>query len=261
MQQLLPWILASLSLALLLAAGVAWALRGREAKQKPLPTQWTLTARPVFSAEERRVYRQLREALPHHIVLSKLPLVRFSQPTDPNEVRYWYEVLGAQHVSFAICSANGRVLAAIDLESERGTSRRSLQIKQQVLAACKVRYLRCTATRLPSVPELQLLVPQVGPSARGPHAAPAATGVTEARDHLASTLANRRRERTTLWADSGYLQDSFFGTDRSMEAGVVSGFGGLSSATGGVVVREMNLRPDELLGGTVEDPVRTPVRH
>jgi hypothetical protein len=257
MQQLLPWILASLSLALLLGAGVAWALRGREPKQRPLPTQWTLTARPVFTADERRVYRQLREALPHHIVLSKLPLVRFSQPTDPNEVRYWYEMLGSQHVSFAICSANGRVLAAIDLESERGSSRRSQQIKQSVLAACKVRYLRCTASRLPSVPELQLLVPQVGPSARGPHAAPGAPGVSEARDHLASTLANRRRERTTLWADSGYLQDSFFGTDRAMEAGVVSGFGALSTA--GVVVREMDMRPDELLGGVVRDTA--PVRH
>lgn len=257
MQQLLPWILASLSLALLLGAGVAWALRGRAPKQRPLPTQWTLTARPVFSADERRVYRQLREALPHHVVLSKLPLVRFSQPTDPNEVRYWYEMLGSQHVSFAICSANGRVLAAIDLESERGSSRRSQQIKQSVLAACKVRYLRCTASRLPSVPELQLLVPQVGPSARGPHAASGAAGVSEARDHLASTLAHRRRERTTLWADSGYLQDSFFGTDRAMEAGVVSGFGALSTA--GVVVREMDMRPDELLGGVVRDPV--PVRH
>jgi Protein of unknown function (DUF2726) len=262
MQQLLPWILASLSLALLLGAGIAWALRGRPAKHQPLPTQWTLTARPVFTSDERRVFRQLREALPHHIVLSKLPLVRFSQPTDPAEVRYWYEVLGALHVSFAVCSANGRVLAAIDLESDRGGSRRSLQIKQQVLAACKVRYLRCTPTRLPSVPELQLLVPQVGPSARGPHAASAAPAVSEARDQLANTLASKRRERTTLWADSGYMQDSFFGTDRSMEAGVVSGFGGLNG-NGGVLVREMNLQPEDL-AGVVQDAApapAAPVRH
>jgi hypothetical protein len=259
MQQLLPWILASLSLALLLGSGIAWALRGRAARQPPLPTQSTLAERPVFSAEERRVFRQLREALPHHIVLSKLPLARFSQPTDPAEVRYWHEVLGSQHVSFAICSANGRVLAAIDLESDRGTSRRSLQIKQSVLAACKVRYLRYTPGRLPSVPELQLLVPQVGPSARGPHLA-AAPAVSEARDQLASTLASKRRERTTLWADSGYMQDSFFGTDRSMEAGVVSGFGALQSQ-GGVLVREMNLRPDDIAGALEPEPAPRTLRH
>ena len=83
-----------------------------------------MTARPVFSTDERRVYRQLREALPHHIVLAKLPLVRFSQPTDQEQVRYWYALLGSIDVTFAVCSANGRVLAAIDLDNDRAGSRR-----------------------------------------------------------------------------------------------------------------------------------------
>ncbi|MBE0549299.1 MAG: DUF2726 domain-containing protein, partial [Rubrivivax sp.] len=160
MQNALPWILASLSLALLLAAGVLWLTRRQRPRSRPLPTEWTLTARPVFSSDERRVYRHLREALPHHIVLSKLPLVRFSQPTDPNEVRFWYTLLGSLNVTFAICSANGRVLAAIDLDNDRGDSRRATQIKQSVLAACRVRYVRCPVDHLPSMAELQLLVPQ-----------------------------------------------------------------------------------------------------
>ena len=86
MQQLLPWILASLSCALMLGAALLSLMHRRRAKPRPLPTEWTLTARPVFSSDERRIYRQLREALPHHIVLSKLPLVRFCQPTDPGSV-------------------------------------------------------------------------------------------------------------------------------------------------------------------------------
>lgn len=175
MQQTLPWVLASISLALLVAAAVLWLLQQRRPRSRPLPTEWTLTARPVFSSDERRVYRQLREALPHHIVLSKLPLVRFSQPTDPSEVRFWYQLLGSLNVTFAICSANGRVLAAIDLDNERGDSRRAMQIKQSVLAACRVRYLRCPVDHLPSVAELQLMVPQTGgAAARGPHPAPTA---------------------------------------------------------------------------------------
>ena len=254
MQQLFLWILASLSLALLLGAGVLTILGRRSKKPAPLPTEWTLTARPVFSSEERRVYRQLREALPHHIVLSKLPLVRFSQPTDPDEVRFWYDLLGSSHVSFAICSANGRVLAAIDLEAERGGSKRSLQIKQSVLAACKVRYLRCAVDQLPSVPELQLLVPQTGPVGRGPHAA---HGVGHVRDHLASTLASRRKERAPLWADSGYMQDSFFGIDGRGDGATVSGFGSLRS---GVSVREVPMTPQEA-SGTLAEPSATPVRH
>lgn len=231
MQQLLPIVLAASSVVLLLVAGVLWAFRGRARRQPaPLPSEWTLTARPVFTSEERQVYRQLREALPHHVVLSKLPLVRFTQPTDPRQVRYWYELLGASHVSFAICSASGRVLAAIDLDSERQPSMRSLQIKQSVLAACKVRYLRCTADRLPTMPELQLLVPQIGPAARGPQAAPA--GARSA-DPMADALAARRRERPLLWADSGFMQDSFFGSDRSID-GNGSGFGSLNSGFGGL---------------------------
>ena len=156
------------------------------------------------------MYRQLRDALPHHIVLSKLPLVRFCQPTDPNEVRFWYELLGSIHVTFAICSANGRVLAAIDLDTDRAASRRIQQIKQSVLGACRVRYLRCPIDHLPSIPELQLLVPHSVSPTRGPQPAPT---VAQARDNLSSTIASRRRERTTLWQDSGFFQDSFFGTE------------------------------------------------
>ncbi|HNJ82739.1 MAG TPA: hypothetical protein PKZ28_03835, partial [Piscinibacter sp.] len=69
MQQLLPWILAALSVALLVTALALSLLRRRRTAPPPLPTEWTLTPRPVFSSDERRVYRQLREALPHHIVL------------------------------------------------------------------------------------------------------------------------------------------------------------------------------------------------
>jgi hypothetical protein len=253
MQQPLLWIL--LALLLVLAGLGLRLLRQRRLKPTPLPTQWTLTPRPVFNTDERQVYRHLREALPQHILLSKLPLVRFCQPTDPEEVRYWYDLLGAHHVSFAICSANGRVLAAIDLESDRGSNRRALQIKQSVLSACKVSYVRCTADRLPSVPELQLLVPHIGPGAQGPQAAPA---VGDGRDSLPGPMAGRRNDQGLLWADSGSLQDSFFGVDgQPSEGGVLSSFGALQS---GLSMRELHLGTG-LSGGVVVDPTPSPLRH
>jgi hypothetical protein len=204
MQSTLPWILATFSAALLVGAAILWRSSRGRLPQPALPTEWAVSARPVFSPEERRVYRQLCEALPHHIVLAKMPLMRFCQPVDPQEVRYWYDLLGGSHVSFAICTPHGRVLAAIDLDNERSPSRRSSQIKQSVLAACRVRYLRCPAEHLPSIPELQLLVPQAAAAARGPQAATAAT--YGSRDSHGT--AHRRREFTTLWEDSAYMQDS-----------------------------------------------------
>jgi hypothetical protein len=213
METLLPWIVALASLVILAAVLIAWRMaRGQVPQPQPLPAEWALAPRPVFSTDERRVYRQLREALPHHIVLSKLPLVRFCQPSDPNEVRYWYDLLGAIHVTFAICSANGRVLAAIDLDTDRGNSRRVLQIKQSVLGACRVRYLRCPVDNLPSIAELQLLVPQGASASRGPQPAPSRSSARDEQSP-ASVTPMRRRERATLWQDSTFFQDSFFAPD------------------------------------------------
>jgi hypothetical protein len=249
----IPWIIAIASAALLAAGVTLWALRQRRAEPPELPQEWALTARPVFSSDERRVYRQLREALPHHIVLSKLPLVRFCQPTDPQQVRYWYELLGSTHVGFAVCSANGRVLAAIDIDTERGNSRRAMQIKQNVLAACRVRYLRCPVDHLPSVPELQLLVPQQMPAARAPHAAPSAAGAT-------GWGGSARRGGRALWQDSGFFQDSFFGAEgrQSLDGGAPSEVGGFMR---GVSVRETTPEDDPVAGVVVGNASKPTLRH
>jgi hypothetical protein len=263
MQPNLPWILLSAILVLAALGSLWWFQRPRRREPPPLPTDWALSPRPVFSTDERRVYRQLREALPHYIVLSKLPLVRFCQPIDPQEVRYWYELLGTIHVTFAICSANGRVLAAIDLDTDRHSSRRTIQIKQSVLGACRVRYLRCSPDELPSVHELQLLVPQTAAASRGPQAPPSGRAP---RDVAASTAAARRRERSALWQDSGFFQDSFFGIDSLRDAGPASGFGTLGGTLTGDSPQSRRgppAEPPEDVGGIVVESTRAqpPMRH
>ncbi len=268
---MLPWIIAIVTIVLLGLVLVAWALRRSPKKPVELPTEWALAPRPVFSTDERRVYRLLREALPHHIVLSKLPLVRFCQPTDPNEVRYWFDLLGSSHATFAVCSANGRVLAAIDLDTDRGNSRRVMQIKQSVLSACRVRYLRCPVDQLPSVAELQLLVPSASAPARGPQPSPAPpANLHQARDSLSNAVASRRAERTALWQDSTVFQDSFFAPDSrdafsSSEFAPLTGAKSLSARRGlDSRLGELDSRPDaltgvetdELNGGVVVDSLK-----
>lgn len=212
MQQALPWIVALVLGLGLAAVSALWWLRRATVATKPLPAEWAVSARPVFSADERRVYRLLKDALPHHVILSKLPLVRFCQPTEAREIRYWYELLGAIHVSFAICSPNGRVLATLDIDTERPSSGRSLQIKQSVLAACRIRYLRCPVDNLPSAAELQLLVPFSSANARGAQPAPAPTpGLAPLQRPLIHAQTPRRSSRTMgLWQDSALFNDSFF---------------------------------------------------
>lgn len=228
----LAWVAAAaaVSLWVVVLLVTIWVVR-RPAPVKPLPTEWGLTARPVFSTDERRVYKLLREALPHHVVLSKLPMVRFTQPSDPAEVRYWYDLLGPVHVTFAVCSANGRVLAAIDLDNDRGNSRRVLQIKQSVLGACRIRYLRCPIDNLPTASELQLLVPSSTAASRGPQPESSPRGLHEARDSLSGAVATRRAQRTALWQDSSSFQDSFFSPDSRQDSSGNSEFSGLASRT------------------------------
>jgi Protein of unknown function (DUF2726) len=212
------WILVSAAVLSLAVVISYWGLVGR--RQKPLPSDWALSPRPVFNTNERRAYRLLRDALPQHVVLSKLPLVRFCQPVDTNETRYWYDLLGASHVGFAICSANGRVLAAIDLELDRGTSRRMIQIKQSVLAACRIQYLRCPPDQLPSLDELHQLVPQqTGTAPLSPaQNLPVPDGFSQARESLVTAVASRRAQRTHLWQDASAFQDSFFAPDSRFDS-------------------------------------------
>lgn len=238
MSQTLAWILV------LVTAGsvglLAYVLLERRRKVEPaLPGEWLLTPRPVFNDHEKRVHRQLREALPQQVVLAKLPLIRFCQPSDPTQVRFWFELLGAIHVSFAVCNPNGRVLAAIDLEDARGGTRRALQIKQAVLAACHIRYVRYAAEQTPSVPELQLLVPAAAaqwpgvaastgaathaaasaPASAVPSAAVLRNGLKLKPTGFEADTAPQRLSRHARWPDSGYLKDSTFGRDS-----VISGF-------------------------------------
>jgi len=229
MQPTTIWIAVSVALALLLGL-LVFSVRRRRALKRRLPDDWALLPRAVFSVDERRFYRQICTALPGCVVLAKLPLVRLCQPMRPREVRYWYDLLGAIHVSFVVCTPMGRVLAVVDLEAERG-SRRTQQIKEAVLAACEVRYARFSPDRLPSIPELQELVPL-------PAAIPAPSPVTETRDRLASTVKSRRMSRGNSWQDS-------------VAAPLESGYDPTSSLGGG----------SNGFGAVVMDSNDPPVRH
>jgi hypothetical protein len=77
-----------------------------------------------------------------------------------------------------------------------------------------------------------------------------ATGLSAALDANVS-----RRERKTLWQDSGLVQDSFFGMDGRGE--VRSGFGALGPGRSG---RDRSPGPDDIGGVVIDTPV-SPLRH
>ena len=222
------WILALAAIAGIVGLAVLVLRRSGGAsstKSVDLPTEWPLTQRPIFSPEERALYRQLRTALPHHTILAKLPLVRFCQPEDREELRYWFNLLGPIHVSFVVCAENGRVLAAVDIERpNRPPAKRVSAIKLAVLEACRIRYVRCRSDQLPTASELQLLVPAQSdqPVQRAPapvsartnppqeHPAAARPAAHPNTNDLSNLPASAAAAPTGQWYESGFSQDSFF---------------------------------------------------
>jgi len=208
----------------ILGAWMVWAWLSPRGRAQPLPNLWAISPRPVFNANERRLYRQLREAFPQHVVMPKLPLVRLCQPDVQEQVQYWYGLLGSTHATFTVCSSSGKALLAIDLESRRSRSKRNLEIKEAVLKACQIKYFSIAANGMPTVAALQLLLPHTGseaPSAvtrddvaRGP--------VGESiNEPFASTRPSSSQplKGTGRWQDSSVFMDSFFSPDSRMDPG------------------------------------------
>lgn len=206
----------------MLAIGVAGAALGglligtrlaqREKTTPPLPASWPLSARLVFNTSERRLYRQLREAFPQHVVMPKLPLVRLCQPEDLEAVQYWYGLLGSTYVTFTICSPNGKAVLAIDLETRRSRSKRSLEIKEAVLNACDVKYFSMAAEGVPTLDALRLLLPALG--AEATPSTPALATVAAEPTGVSGEPAAPTAGGPDRWKDSSvFTMDSFFSPD------------------------------------------------
>lgn len=195
--------------------GRAWQQYATRAARRRWPGRWNLNARPLFSVHERALYRELRSALPNHVVLAKVSLLRFCQSSDANDAKLWYERLQALHVSMAVCTANGVVVSTIDIETNPSkAARKSQKLKEAVLEAARVRYVRCLPGQWPA-PHL-LAGWALGPTGagivgEGQHVS--SDRLHDAGDQLARKLRERRAERAARWAESSFAQDSFFAMD------------------------------------------------
>lgn len=212
--------------AALLGVAWGWWWRGRrdQRARRQWPARWNLHARPLFNAQERALHRELKAALPQHIVLAKVSLLRFCQPHLPEEAKLWYERLTGLHVSLLVCHPNGSVISAIDFE--QGSSQRphsGQRFKEAVLDACRIRYLRCRAGQWPhqallATWALGQSTGAIQPGAGAPaHQAP--DPLHDAGDQLARKLKERRAERAARWAESGFATDSFFAFDQRGDSG------------------------------------------
>lgn len=204
-----------------------WHTR-RQRQIKAWPRSFNLVARPVFNTEERLLHRELKAALPQHVVLAKVNLLRFCHSAQDRDARLWFERLHPVTVTFAICTPNGSVVSVIDLEANsRTASQRTLKLKEAVLDACRIRYIRCAPGHWPKPALLAqwALGGSVGldlPVDTGARTQPPVDSpLTLARVELAQKLHRRRAERASRFHDSAFASDSFFAADSRFDGAVI----------------------------------------
>lgn len=209
------WLLAPAAALGGIAVGWWWRGRVTRARLRGWPTRWDLHARPLFNAQERALHQALRAALPQYLVLAKVSLVRFCQPMQAAQARLWYDRLVGLHVTLLVCHPNGAVVSAIDFEPASGQPRgKGQKLKEAVLEASRVRYLRCRPGQWPHASLLASWALGHAPAAEGrPQGTPPPQSLHDAGDQLARRLRERRAERAARWAESGFASDSFFAFD------------------------------------------------
>ena len=77
------------------------------------------TMRPL-TPTELHAFKHLRKALPECILMPQVALARFLNVTESRSYNLWFGSVGRRCVDFLVCSEQGDVLGAIQLQSSKG---------------------------------------------------------------------------------------------------------------------------------------------
>ncbi len=132
--------------------GYAWWLRKQASESLRLPDKWPLASRVLITNEEYEVLKWLRTTFHDHMVMIKLPVLRFTKPTDLDKNgggKRWQELLGGVYCTFTICTTNGNVVGCVDVPGKRGISKSARDVKESLLEDCRIAYTFVRSTALP----------------------------------------------------------------------------------------------------------------
>jgi hypothetical protein len=152
---------AFLFLCLGLLAGAAlgvgfyvWNIKRQANAKMRLPSKWPLTARVLMTNEEYEVFKWLANAFQDHLVMVKLPVLRFTVPVSKDENgggARWQELLGGVYCTFTVTTSNGNVVGCVDVPGKRGLNKSNRQLKESLLSDCRIAYTVVRSAKLPQV--------------------------------------------------------------------------------------------------------------
>ena len=132
---------------------VAWLKRQANAKMR-LPSKWPLTSRVLMTNEEYEVFKWLLATFHDHLVMVKLPVLRFTVPVSKVENgggARWQELLGGVYCTFTVCTSNGNVVGCVDVPGKRGLNKSNRQLKESLLSDCRIAYTLVRSAKLPEM--------------------------------------------------------------------------------------------------------------
>ena len=145
----------ALALGGLMGAGLyALWLRNKSKVRLRLPAKWPLTARGLMNSDEHEIHGWLRSTFHDHLVMVKVPVLRFTIPIEKNvneTAQRWQELLHGVYCTFTVCTPNGNVVGCVDVPSKRGFSKTNRELKEALLSDCRIAYTVVRKTHLPAV--------------------------------------------------------------------------------------------------------------
>ena len=108
-----------------LIAGLAaayWRGRYLQRQRRKIPSVWPLKVRPMVNSRERKVWLWLTKVMFDQQVLVKLPVTRFTVPSEQTEATHWYKLLNGVYCTFTVCGLDGRVIGCVDVPGAAGLS-------------------------------------------------------------------------------------------------------------------------------------------
>ena len=139
------------------AGGFAWWQRRQADDEPPLPVKWPLASRVLFTIEEYEVMTWLRATFKDHLVMVKLPVIRFTIPLKDKMSlgKHWQKMLDGVNCTFTVCTLNGSVVGCVDVPGKRGLPRGNRDLKEGLLSDCGIAYTVVRAFELPKASDMR----------------------------------------------------------------------------------------------------------
>lgn len=140
----------------ILGAGLyAWWIKHKPKVLLRLPKKWPLVARVLLSSEELQVLNWMQRTFPEHLVMVKLPVLRFTALTSTEKMSStsrWQPLLEGVYCLFTVCSTSGLVVGCVDVNviGKPGLSKRNRDMKESLLSDCNIAYCVVQGDKLPS---------------------------------------------------------------------------------------------------------------